>query len=97
MDATALAALAGLILSLVFSYVPGIKDWFEAQSMGMKQAIMGGLLVVIALVVFGLSCAGLGASLGIGVECSVAGAYGFLQVLIAALVANQSIYLITRK
>lgn len=97
MDAVGLSALAGLVLSLLFSYVPGLKDWFDGLAATSKQLLMGVLLVVIAAVVFGLSCAGLGASLGISVACTVEGGYGFLQVLIAALVANQSVYLITRK
>lgn len=96
MNETQLAALAGLILSLLFSYVPGLKSWFDAKTTVEKQEFMGGLLVVIAAVIFGLACAGLGASLGIGIECSISGAWGFLQVLIAALVANQSVYLITK-
>ena len=93
MSGERLASIAGIVLSLVFSYIPGVKDWFDKLAPSMKQAVMGGLLIVTALVIFGLSCAGL----DIGVVCSADGAVGFLWVLIAALIGNQSMYLITKK
>ena len=95
MDAVQLSAIAGLILSLAFSYIPGLNTWFGALVAQQKQLIMGGLLIVIAAVIFGLGCAGLAPS-GVTVECTTAGAYGFIQIVIAALVANQSTYLITK-
>ena len=98
MDSIQLAALVGLILSLAFSYVPGLKGWYDGLATSSKQLVMGVSLVIVAAAVFGISCAGLGSAFGIsGVECTVKGAVGFVQVLIAALVANQSVYLITKK
>ena len=97
MDASQLAALAGGALSLAFSYIPGLKTWFDGLTTGYKQLVMGVALIVVALVVFGISCAGLGASFGWSVACTAAGAVGFLQVLITALVANQAVFLITKK
>lgn len=98
MDEIQLAAIAGLIISLAFSLIPGLKTWYDAKAPTDKQAIMGGVLVVVAAAIFGISCTSFGASIGLGgVECSIKGAWGFLQILIAALVANQGTYLITRK
>ena len=93
MSSELLASIAGIVLSLVFSYIPGIKQWFENLSPAVKQAVMGGLLLVVAAAIFGLSCLGI----EVGVSCSAEGALGLLRLLIAALVANQSVYLITKK
>jgi len=54
---------------------------------------MGALLIAVAGTVFGLSCSGIISA----VSCSQAGAIGLVNVLINALIANQSTYLITRK
>ncbi len=93
MSAEGLASIAGVVLSLVFSYVPGVKGWFEVLDKAYKQLIMGILLVVVAVGVFGVACSGW---LDVGVVCSQEGAIGLIQTLIAALVANQAVYLITR-
>jgi hypothetical protein len=94
MNAEQLASIAGVVLSLAFSYVPGVKGWFEELAKGQKQALMGGLLIVVAGASFGLSCAGV---VDVGVACTQTGAIGLVEVLVSALVANQGTYLITRK
>lgn len=94
MDSETLSRIAGVVLSLVFSYIPGLNTWFGALQSTTKQLVMGVLLVAVAAVIFGMSCAGIGS---FAIACTVAGAYGFFQVLIVALVANQATYLITKK
>jgi len=94
MTADGLSAIAGVVLSLVFSYVPGIKCWFETLESQEKQALMGVLLVIVALGVFGVSCARV---IDTGIGCTQGGAIGLVQVLIAALVSNQSTYLLTKE
>ncbi|MCK4958001.1 MAG: hypothetical protein KAT00_01340 [Planctomycetes bacterium] len=94
MNAELLASVAGIVLSLSFSYIPGIKGRFEELESNVKQAVMGGLLLGVALAVFGLSC---GEIVDIGITCDKAGALGLLNVLVSALIANQSIYLITKR
>jgi hypothetical protein len=90
MTAEKLAELAGILLSLAFSYVPGLRERYDALEGIHKRLIMGGALLVVAGVVFGLSCAGI-----IGdVVCSEAGAVGLARVFIAALIANQATYLL---
>lgn len=93
MNAEQLSAIVGVLLSLGFSYIPGLKTWFDAKESDVKQAIMGLALVIVAGAVFGLSCAGVFDT----VACTQEGFWGFVGVLVSALVANQSIYLITRK
>jgi hypothetical protein len=96
MTAEGLAALAGVALSLALSYIPGLKDWYDGLGEDKERRLMGGLLVVVAGAIFALSCGGLGPDLGISVECSTSGALGLVQVLLAALMANQAIYVITK-
>lgn len=88
-----LSAIVAGLLSLAFSYVPGVSAWFDALPKENKQALMGVLLIVTAASVFGLSCAGVLDS----VACTKEGAIGFVSVLLSALFANQSIYLLTKK
>lgn len=90
MTSEKLAELAGVVLSLAFSYVPGLKEKYEALSGIYKRLVMVGCLVVVAGAVFGLSCAGILSD----VVCSEAGAIGLVRVFIAALIANQATYLL---
>lgn len=89
MSAEQLAAIAGVILSLALAYLPKVKDWYDAKDGATKAQIMGALLVVSALGVFGLSCANLYPL----VACTVQGAKDLLSILIVALMANQASFL----
>jgi hypothetical protein len=86
-----LGAIAGVLLSLIFSYVPGLSDKFAALDSTQKSLVMAGLLVLTALGAFALSC---GQLVNV-VECSQAGAMTLFSTFIAALVANQGTYLIS--
>lgn len=97
MDAVTLAAIAGTILTLLFSYLPWFTKWYEPLDKVGKQAVMGGFLVLVAAGVFGLTCAGFADQFGWSLTCDVVGLIGFLKILFTALVANQTVYLITRK
>ena len=97
MTAEQLALIAGAVLSLLFSYVPKLSDWYAGLSSQYKKLVMGGVLVLTAAGIFALNCAGYGGMFGWDLTCDVPGAIGFVQVLIAALVANQAVYLISRK
>lgn len=97
MSVEKIAAIAGIVLSLLFSYVPGLSAWYEKLEKPVKQAIMAMLLIVIAAASYGLACAGYSSDLGLTVTCDRTGVLSLLNVLIAALVANQGMYLLTRK
>ena len=91
MDAALLASLAGILLSLLFSYVPKLSEKFAILEGVYKRLIMVGLILVVAGGTFGLSCAGvIGA-----VTCDQPGALGLVKAFIAALIANQSTYMIS--
>jgi len=77
-----LSVACGIALSLLLSYVPGLKDKFEALTSQYKQLIVLGLAVVIGLVVFGLSCAGWASGLGLPVlECNASGIQQLITVI----------------
>lgn len=88
---TVLASIAGILLSLAFSYFPGLSDWFARQDANKKRLVVLTSLVVAAVAVFVLSCA----SLAIYVSCDKAGAWTLVGLLFNAIVANQATYLLT--
>jgi hypothetical protein len=92
-----LAGIAGTILSLAFTYIPGLNDKYDALSKASKQAVMGVLLVIITVAIFGLACSGFAADFNLAVSCDRGGAVSAFNILLAALVANQSVYVLTRK
>jgi hypothetical protein len=93
MTAEQLGSIAGIVLSLLFSYVPGLAGWFAALTTGYKQMIMGVLLIAVAGAIYGLACANLYG----GIVCGKEGGLQLINILIAALISNQSAYLLTRK
>lgn len=86
-----LALVAGVILSLAFSYVPGLNTKFAVLDPIYKRLIMLVLLLITAGGVYGLSCAGLLSY----VTCDQGGAWLLLGIFIRAAVANQSAYLLS--
>jgi len=88
-----LALIAGVVISLIFSYIPGLKTWFETLAPDMKRLFMLGVLFVVTAALFGLSCAGLFAYF----PCTWAGAWEALQLFILAAIANQTAYQLSPK
>lgn len=89
-----LAAIAGVILSLVMSYIPGAKGWWDAKDSTHKRLYMGLLLVAVALIVTAIACVG---SLSpLVMRCDQSDLLEFARALLAALVANQSTFVITK-
>jgi hypothetical protein len=104
MTTETLTLLAGSLLSLGFSYIPGLAGWYnrlgegdEAGSDGgtAKRLLMLALLAVVAAGAFGLACSGWGTGLGLALTCSQSGAAGLVRALALAIIANQSIYAIS--
>lgn len=92
MDATVLAGVAGVLLSLIFGYVPGLKQWFDGLDSMYRRLIMLGALVVVTAGAFGLACVGW---FNMPLTCDQAGLEGLVTAFIAALVANQATYSIS--
>ena len=94
MDAKMLSAVAGIVLSLAFFYIPGLNSWYNKQTSQVKSLIMLVVLFLVAAAAFGLACWGI---FDIPITCDKAGAIGLLQSFVYALVANQAVYTIVRK
>jgi hypothetical protein len=86
-----LASIAAVILSLLFSYVPGLSTWYEPLPGDLKRLVMLALLLLTALASFALACAQISLE-NATVACSTPGALGLLKTFIAAMIANQSAY-----
>jgi len=86
-----LASVAGIALSLGFSYIPGLREWFESLDGVYKRVIMAGMLLVVSVAIYALACAGV---VG-GVTCDQPGLIALVQAFISALVANQATYTLT--
>jgi hypothetical protein len=95
MNADTLSAIAGALLSLAFSYIPSLQARYEPLDGVYKRLIMLGLLVLAAAGAFSLACAGWGTDFGLQLTCDRSGLIGLVRALIAALVANQTTFLIS--
>jgi len=93
MTAERLGAIAGLGLTLIFSYAPGLSVWYEKQSGQVKSLIMLAALVVSAGAIFGLSCY----SPWQIVQCTEEAAWGLGEMLFYAIVLNVSSHALTKK
>ena len=87
-----LAAFAGVVLSLLFSYVPGMNVWFAGLTGQVKRLIMLALLALVAGAIFGLGCAGI---VSAGATCDNAGVVQIVWLFVLAMIGNQSMYLAT--
>jgi hypothetical protein len=84
-----LGVIAGTVLSLTLAYAPGVAGVFNPLPDATKQTIFLVLTVLVALVVFGLSC---GNQLDIGVACTVAGAFDLLLLLFSSIISGKGIH-----
>lgn len=95
MSAEQLASLAGILLSLLFSYVPGLSGWYAALSGEYKRLVMFGLLVLTGAGAYGLSCSGWGSDLVPELSCNQSSLVGLVMVIVRAAIANQAAYLLS--
>ena len=93
--ATLFPYLAGIVLSLVFAYIPGVDSWYAALSGAIKRVVMLVLLAVVSVGYVALACTPFGAQFGVPAEaCTQAGFVTVVQAFIAAVIANQATYLL---
>lgn len=83
-----LIALLGAVLSLVFAYLPWLKDKFDNLPDIWKPILNAGLLLALALALVGLGCLGIVSYFA----CSWLGVLAALKVWFFALLANQLTY-----
>ena len=94
MNAEELSATAGVLLSLGFSYVPGLNERFDALEPTHKRLVMLALLALAAAASYGLACLG-APGLESSLACDQSGAWGLLRALLAAVVANQAAFTVS--
>lgn len=90
-----LMLVAGALLSLGFAYVPGLAEAYEKLSSVLKVSIMGGLMLLAAVAIFGLSCYTAAPYAGLPV-CEAGLIWRLGEVLALALLGlagNQGVYL----
>ncbi|HMN14130.1 MAG TPA: hypothetical protein PKD55_17580 [Bellilinea sp.] len=93
MTADILSSVAGVILMLVFAYVPGLNARFAGLDSVYKRLAMLLLLFMVAAASFGLACVGwLTALFGLAITCDSPGLAELIRALIFAVMANQSAY-----
>jgi len=93
-----LALIAGTVLSLLFSYVPGLRQRYDALAADHKRLVMLAALALVTLGLYGASCAGLyDLPFVASVECTRAGASGLFELFLSALIANQATFLASPK
>lgn len=93
MTSDTLSAAAGILLSLAFSYLSGLRGWYASQAPEHRALVMLAALLIAGLVAFGLSCAGL----QVVVPCSQPGAWSLVTAFVAAAIANQTTYSLTKR
>jgi hypothetical protein len=87
-----LASVAGILLSLAFSYIPGLRVKWAAVEPDKQRLIMLGLVVLVAGAIFGLGCANW---VVVNLACDQSGIQKLVGIIILALIANQSVYAIS--
>ncbi len=90
-----LTEIAGVTLSLAFSYTPGLKDQYERLDATGKRLVMLGMLLLACIVVMLLACGNIWN--GLSVACTQAGIVELVGLFIRAAIANQAAYLLTPK
>lgn len=89
MTPEAIAAIVGVVISLVLEYVPAVQKWYNALTDGYQKLITLGVGLVVVAAIFGLGCANL---LNPYWTCSWAGSYSAALAFLAYVLANQTTY-----
>ena len=91
----------GIVQSLAFTFLPGLSKWYENLGAGegdevakkKKRFVQGAVLFVVAVALFGLSCAGV--EFNNAPVCSANGFWTVILAYLAALGANQTTHWFT--
>ncbi len=87
-----LVSIAGVVLSLLFSYIPGLRTWYAGLVAEVKQLIMLGLIILVSGAVFALGCYDI---LSTGIACDRYGVISLVWMVVLGLTSNQAAYMIT--
>lgn len=95
MTADLLSSVSGVVLSLLFSYLPGLSAWYGGLTGGKKRLIMLGMLALVAGGMYALDCGGLLVKIVPDMAGMCSATDGWVQVLrafVLAMIANQSAF-----
>lgn len=95
MTADLLSGIEGIVLSLLFSYLPGLSAWYGALIGDKKRLIMLGMLALVAGGMYALDCGGVLIKIVPDLAGMCSTADGWVQVVRAfvfAAIANQSAF-----
>ncbi len=96
-SAEMLASIAGVVISLAASYLPGFSAWYSRLDGSRKRLLMLGLLAASALAVLRARMRGMAEPLTLGLSCDLAGALALVRAFLTALVSNQATFAISPK
>jgi hypothetical protein len=91
-----LAYYAGILLSLICSYFPGIEDKYKTLDGVYKRLVMLLLLIITTAGIFALACWPVTAEF-MPVTCDTAGLKMLIPAFIGSLIINQAVFLISPK
>ena len=98
LTAAVLLAVVGALLSVAFTWFPGLNTWYAGLDKDQQSAIMLGLLILAAAVMIALGCAGL--IVVVGLVCTPQGIFTVVinlgVGLVTAMMANQGTYGLTK-
>lgn len=81
---------AGILVSLIFTYVPGLRVKYASLATEYKSLIMLGALALVSGFIVLSSCL----DWWVFIECSKNGFLKLVEVFILSLVANQAAYVV---
>lgn len=100
MTSDLLVSVAGVVLSLLFSYLPGLSAWYGGLAGDKKRLIMLGMLALVAGGIYALDCGGVLVKLAPDLAGMCSAADGWVQVVrafVLAMIANQAAFLVSPK
>ena len=86
-----IASVAGILISLVCSYVPGVSGAFGKLDPTQKRLVILCSLVAASIVIGAASCAGITEF----VACTREGGIVLLRAFVVAMVASQGAYMLS--
>lgn len=84
-------AVIGAVVSLLFSYVPGLSGWYYKQTVDARKGIMAIVIIVVAALMYGALAMGIVTGMPLG----EATAWKFGEVVFFCLAGNQLFYIIS--
>src|SRR5690349_2479359 len=101
MSTEKLIAVAAGVLSILFTYLPALRAWYQKKDGVEKRQIMAVWLLIITVGVFAMSCVPalipLATHIEILVACTAKSAYELIYLYLIAITVNQAVYLISPK